>query len=399
MINFLFLIAACVLMFFNLVYAVSKLHRLFVLGEAGEVSPRLQKMGKFYTILLLGFFAGYVAITVLWISRNLLHSANAAIVVQILFWGAVFVRISNYNLVVLYKTVEKDKKNQISDLNMSLEGYVNSIPGGVHHCVIKPSFGVVYVSEGFTDITGYDIEDMKTLFHGKYVELCYDDRDRELFVTAIRGILKNDSVATVVYRIRHKEGHYVWVSENMKSVRDCFGDQHIFAVLTDITMEKKQAAVDELTGLLNKGTFCTLSKEYMESHQDENLGLFMIDLDDFKTVNDTYGHAAGDKVLQAAGDILCSVLEKRNGIAGRVGGDEFMLLLKGVSSEEELKNVQTEIYDKLKIYLPELDEEKLVSGSAGYVFSDCSQGFEDAYHRADQAMYKEKEKRHFEKEL
>lgn len=394
MINFLFLICGSLLMLFNLLYIIYKFHTWPALEELRAKYPQLKKMGFLYLFLLISFFAGYITITVLWSANGYSQSRDAGIIAQILFWGAVFVKISNDNLFLLFQSFERDSKYQISNLTMSLDAYINSIPGGVHHCIMDPELSVAYISDGFTNITGYTMDDINSLFHGKYVEICYDSSDKNVFASATKNILANASSTTIIYKIRHKDGHSIWVSENMKAVKDSFDVTHIFAVLTDITLEKNQADIDGLTGLLNKRTFCTLVRDYLSSHPDETVGLFMIDLDNFKTINDTAGHPVGDIVLTETAKFLCGAFSERDCLIGRVGGDEFMVLVKDAVSQEELYELRKTVYQNFKILLPDMTQTTPLSGSIGYVFSRCSENFEDIYHKADQAMYLEKAKRH-----
>lgn len=394
MINVLFLISASMLMLYNLLYVIYKFYKWPALEELCTKYPRLRKMGFLYVFLLISFFAGYTAITVLWTIKDSHQVSETSIIAQILFWGAVFVKISNNNLFLFFQSFEHDKMYQISNLTMSLEGYINSIPGGVHHCVMEPEFSVAYVSDGFTNITGYSIDDINSLFHGKYIEICYDADDRNILNSAINHILANISSTTIIYKIRHKDGHSIWVSETMKAVKDSLGATHIFAVLTDITLEKNQADIDGLTGLLNKKTFCTAVKDYLSSHPDETIGLFMIDLDNFKTINDTLGHPIGDTALIKTAEFLRFAFSEKDCLIGRVGGDEFMILVKDVISKEELHELQNSVYQDFKILLPDIPQTPPLSGSIGYVFAHCSENFEDIYHKADQAMYQEKSRRH-----
>jgi diguanylate cyclase (GGDEF)-like protein len=91
---------------------------------------------------------------------------------------------------------------------------------------------------------------------------------------------------------------------------------------------KRIASVDELTGLLNRrGTTERLNQAYSLSRRHgTSLSLAMIDLDDFKHVNDTEGHATGDDVLRGVARVIASVLRESD-VAGRLGGDEFVIAL------------------------------------------------------------------------
>lgn len=83
--------------------------------------------------------------------------------------------------------------------------------------------------------------------------------------------------------------------------------------------------IDELTGLYNKSAFHEKVRNFLaEWAKDGECALFMIDMDNFKSVNDTYGHLTGDHVLAETGKTLRKFFAERKAWLGRVGGDEFM---------------------------------------------------------------------------
>ena len=95
---------------------------------------------------------------------------------------------------------------------------------------------------------------------------------------------------------------------------------------------RKQAEYDHLTDLWNRRILLLrLQQEVERSYRDNTpLSVIMVDLDHFKRVNDTYGHPAGDQVLQQVGEIFKNSLRSYDG-AGRYGGEEFLLILPGVN--------------------------------------------------------------------
>jgi diguanylate cyclase (GGDEF)-like protein len=153
---------------------------------------------------------------------------------------------------------------------------------------------------------------------------------------------------------------------------------------------KDEGSRDLLTGLLNKVSFEREVRNYLNSRKDNGIGvLIIIDFDNFKRVNDNYGHLVGDEILQKFGKILASNFRVSD-IVGRIGGDEFMVLMTG--------SVPDEIIDKKCSTI----EWELQSASVGDArgFS-CSMGvavdracfrFEELYLFADDALYEAKER-------
>ncbi|KSV59844.1 hypothetical protein ASU35_07520 [Acetivibrio ethanolgignens] len=109
MINVLFLISASILMLYNLLYVIYKFYKWPALEELCTKYPRLRKMGFLYVFLLISFFAGYTAITVLWTIKDSHQVSETSIIAQILFWGAVFVKISNNNLFLFFNPLSMIK--------------------------------------------------------------------------------------------------------------------------------------------------------------------------------------------------------------------------------------------------------------------------------------------------
>ena len=112
---------------------------------------------------------------------------------------------------------------------------------------------------------------------------------------------------------------------------------HLDIAHQQIEKLKQQASIDFLTGVNNKGSFNFLYEQSTKKATENNevFSVLMIDIDFFKKINDRYGHLAGDKVLKDLGSIL-KILFKENAIIGRVGGEEFCILLEGYSNKQAL---------------------------------------------------------------
>ena len=137
-------------------------------------------------------------------------------------------------------------------------------------------------------------------------------------------------------RYRHKDGSEVWALVTVAAVRSADGKPlHYIGQILDVTERRRlerqlrhHAERDELTGLANRRVFATeLGRQLArERRYGGESSLLMIDLDGFKDVNDTLGHAAGDLVLQAVSYLLVERVRDTD-LAARLGGDEFAVLL------------------------------------------------------------------------
>ena len=145
---------------------------------------------------------------------------------------------------------------------------------------------------------------------------------------------------------------------------------------------------DGLTGLANRMYFVQQLNEVLESNEDEHFALMFIDLDDFKPVNDTEGHEAGDKLLVAVAKTLKSVLGPFD-FAGRFGGDEFLLLLRGIEGKQEVVHACDYIRERLNYDVKINGRCTMITASIGIVFSDSTQyqSSDTLINDADIAMY------------
>ncbi len=197
------------------------------------------------------------------------------------------------------------------------------------------------------------------------------------------------------------DGEYHRVHCNMKFSNDAYdGDTLMTVFINDIEDRKreeeqwKQAAWhDELTGLFNKKAAHEQLKTYFSAAQEDSLhALFFIDADNFKQVNDTYGHDVGDKVLQMIGQMLKNYFRASDFLC-RWGGDEFLVLLRDARSEEAVEDRAREIVQAFAAARLEGYDDLRVSCSIGYVIATSSTSDIDSiFKAADQALYMAKEK-------
>lgn len=152
---------------------------------------------------------------------------------------------------------------------------------------------------------------------------------------------------------------------------------------------KRKAETDALTGLQNREHTIAEISACLESNPDKKHFLLFIDLDNFKEINDTKGHPFGDMVLQEISNNLKDVF-REDDIIGRIGGDEFLVLLKDVPSREVVMERMKQIFKNIRICHCEGDYKYNVTCSIGV--SECTPGkdFQKLYGEADQAMYSAK---------
>lgn len=164
-------------------------------------------------------------------------------------------------------------------------------------------------------------------------------------------------------------------------------------VAIDVTQERlyeqmmiKNANTDFLTGLYNR----RYVYEYIDQQKDDHLSVFCIDLDHFKSVNDIYGHHEGDKALVLTAKTLQVSIS--DGLIARMGGDEFLVVIVGARTEEEVERTRKMIKEQLDGEYVKHENFQNISASVGAAYSRTGrETFHDLFHRADEMMYQEKE--------
>ncbi|MDE5865620.1 MAG: GGDEF domain-containing protein, partial [Lachnospiraceae bacterium] len=133
--------------------------------------------------------------------------------------------------------------------------------------------------------------------------------------------------------------------------------------------------------------------EYIDKAQEGNMTLFLIDLDHFKSINDIYGHQEGDRALVLTADTLRANIKIQDGLIVRAGGDEFVVLMFGTRTPEEVEQMRQTIKAKLDTEYAKDEHLQKISASVGSSYSQTGkENFDVLVGEADAMMYREKEK-------
>ena len=161
--------------------------------------------------------------------------------------------------------------------------------------------------------------------------------------------------------------------------------------LLEFQRVEKEAKTDFLTQLYNRAGCEQMIDNYLSTYTGKNFCAFLlIDLDNFKTINDLMGHQKGDDVLKDVAEILHHSFRKDDIIA-RLGGDEFVVFLKDIVDKNDIKPLLSNILKKLSLQYNDHGHCVQISASIGVsFFKDSGKTFHDLYKQADLAMYKSK---------
>jgi len=199
-------------------------------------------------------------------------------------------------------------------------------------------------------------------------------------------------------RNRKRNGESFWVSICITPVLEDGKIAEYQATLHDITARKRLEALsvtDDLTGLFNRRHFNeTYPRELRRARREStNLMLAILDIDNFKKYNDTYGHQQGDFVLQAIGEVLQQHLRRPSDFAFRLGGEEFAIISSGQSRDEARKFLESLLQNIRDLRIDHTGNPPGIATASlgGLLISRPDPGLERVYYqRADQSLYKAK---------
>ena len=200
-------------------------------------------------------------------------------------------------------------------------------------------------------------------------------------------------------RLKNNDNQYYWYRLNATIVRDENGKPlQLLGSIFDVDEQRnkemrlmEQATTDSLTGILNKGAYRTQVSSLL-TKETGTLAFYIIDLDNFKAVNDNLGHAMGDKVLTDVADKLSDIFGNKECV-GRIGGDEFSAFFCGTElTEKEVAERGAEICKRMQETYSAFDTEVHVSVSIGAsIYPADGTDYETLYKNADKALYQVKE--------
>ena len=253
-------------------------------------------------------------------------------------------------------------------------------------------------------LLGYSAEEIKSTYNNSLLELVNKEA-REGLQQKLREQLSVGDDVELVFDACHKNGKGMWLLKRAHRIYGDNGQEYLCGILVDITglkygydeekkktyVLKQQAERDSLTQIYNAQTARKLSEQYLvDSEEGTKCALLIIDLDDFKQVNDRYGHMFGDEVLVEAAQVIRKLFRSKD-IVGRIGGEEFLVLMKDVG-DRDIVNLRCHQLNTAfhGIYRDRLSGNGL-SCSIGAAFSpQHGTTYYDLFRCADEALYQAK---------
>ena len=260
----------------------------------------------------------------------------------------------------------------------------------------------IFLNPAWTEITGFTCDESLGTALADYVHP--EDRSGELaaFQALAQG---NETSARREARYRTRSGGVRWLEVHARVTRDVAGVLvGLAGTLRDVTERHEaeealrnveaqlahQALHDPLTGLANRVLFRDRVEHALgRAVRGERVAVLFLDLDNFKAVNDSLGHAEGDRLLETVATRLLRATRGLDTVA-RLGGDEFAILLEGMGQESDVPVVVDRIASAMSRPIPLQGREVTITASIGVAHMDAGQGVDEVLRNADLAMYRAK---------
>ena len=286
-----------------------------------------------------------------------------------------------------------NNRNNLKSLEMSSAVFEHTMDGVL---ITDAQNNIVHVNDAFFDITGYTLSSVigknpKILRSGQHDKHFYQKIWDQL---NLYGYWQGE----VTNRKKNGEIYIEWLSIN--AISNSRGQiENFIGIFSDVTHQRKDAhdhaylaTHDPLTGLSNR-LLLSDRLEHAIDHAarfDKCISLIFCDLDNFKPINDTYGHTVGDEILKRVGASLKDILRKEDTVC-RFGGDEFVILVEELDSFEYLDDILQRINDLIKTPCV-IDGHTIPIGMSigASIYPDDGETTESLIDSADSAMYRAK---------
>jgi diguanylate cyclase (GGDEF)-like protein/PAS domain S-box-containing protein len=218
-----------------------------------------------------------------------------------------------------------------------LEALIKNVPGAIYRCSPESDWAMQFLSDEIEPISGYPASDFIGSAVRTFASVIHPD-DRQAVEQGVADALERREAFVLEYRLQHADGSIRWVYERGRGSFDDSGEvAFLDGAIFDVTARKQAedrlaylAYHDPLTDLPNRTLFQERLAQTIAAADETGApaAVLFADLDDFKLINDNFGHSVGDRLLQEVARRLRRVTRSGDMVA-RQGGDEFLILLAG----------------------------------------------------------------------
>ena len=274
-----------------------------------------------------------------------------------------------------------------------------TLPGGAMGGYVEPGFPLYFINDELLSWLGYTYDEFISE-NGQMMSNTIHQDDIERVERIVYERFAKDEEYSVEYRMKKKSGSYIWVRDIGRKTVTPSGRIAMISIIVDISseiarkesfekaiesMKQERRRIDRMTGLLNREPAEVLITKDLS--MGKGGAFFLIDIDNFKLVNDVKGHPIGDEVLKKFADILMTVFQQREVIA-RLGGDEFIVFIPEQEDIEILKGLADNVIIQSEFLIDDEILARKLGASIGIALApEDGDTFAMLYANADKAQY------------
>src|SRR3990167_4220021 len=305
--------------------------------------------------------------------------------------------LSNFEKEARRRQAEERLRVSEEAIRLNSSAVEASANGIVNFAHTAQGWGIIHANPAFERITGYSLQEAT----GQSPDLLVQTDREQMGVQEITAALREQREGNAILRNYRKDGTLFWNDLSIAPVRNDQGEvTHFVGILNDITDRKqyeeqleRQNNHDELTGLANRNRLkerTELAIAFAQRHRGA-VAVLYLDLDHFKRINDSLGHAFGDSILCAVAERIGQQLRERD-TAARIGGDDFVIVLSDLSSPQEVMLVADRIRQNIARPITLQNHELSLAVSIGVsMYPQDGDDYDTLLRNADAAMYRAKE--------
>ncbi len=320
-----------------------------------------------------------------WVKLEVINRLDSAQLKQLTLYSLLIVGV--FLLVVLFYRQQKNNR----------QNYINQI----HELTLASKIAiadarVVWTSQSYARLTGYSLEELKQLNYRNLSANTVTEAQKDaIFMQVTSGRSWTGEIEAV-----RKDGSHYWIELTLTPQKDWLGRiQYAWATRVDISDKKRieqLSIIDELTGLYNRRYYNKIVEQEINraKREDRCLSAVIIDIDFFKSINDTYGHQRGDEVLVAVAQQIQQHFNRANDFVFRIGGEEFVVLAQFQDEQELVTHLEALRTDVMGLQIENSQaplEVLTISIGAGLWQSNELPDSDQLYSTIDHRLYQAKE--------
>jgi len=284
------------------------------------------------------------------------------------------------------------KQNQTFDLrDKKLQKVIDYVSEGVLIFEIAKELHHVFINNGLCKVLGYTKSKYEELTKDNINALVHPD-DLEELNKKIKNITKKHGELQYTYRLKKSNKKYIWMNLKGNIIIDNQEKVFFCGIYSPVDQIKDQIEKDELTGLCSQDSFEQIVDMFFKGNTEEAknsrmAAIFMIDIDNFKSINDHFGHIYGDHVLIEIGNKIHSIFRDED-IVAHVGGDEFCAFIPHQIPQEIIDLRARQLCEAIKTEYRVAGEVVSTSCSVGVAIApQHGNSYKQLYKNGDKALY------------